>query len=762
MHHTETTEYPSMLKAFSVCYHPMSLQTGSKVGWMHPSLPKAPPEPEGMRRTPPVVPLNLGLGDLTLMSRGLVIAPRPWTAPRISITHTPGPTHSYTHTPPYTPVEGQGAGEPRKTALQSDPVSLVQLVPDEHLSLVEIKALLPRRLGERLEDVRAAFKALDPEGSGSVTRGEFRQVVEAFLFPLTQTQLNAMLAKVSKRDSVTVDYMDFLRRYSRVTTAQGPYSSTASSTAQRPDTSTAQRPYSSTAQRPNTATAQRPDTSTAQRPDTSTASSTAQRPNTSTAQRPDTSTAQRPDTSTAQRPNTSTAQRPDTSTAQRPDTSTASSTAQRPNTSTAQRPDTSTAQRPDTSTAQRPYSNTRCVSGSDQRGMTLTEIQQRLKHKIGSNLKNVIRAFRLFDYNRDGQIQQHELRRILESYCFPLSQRDYQRLWTHHSPNNMATMSYKVFLEKLGLESNKYRKFVPEPPKLALGWQEISPPDKIKLRNSAVTQNATGDTQESQGLTQDELQTLFLKKLCVSCTLVWRALQAFDVTHSGLVPQEDLRAVLSSFLFPMSLSTFQSLTCRFGVRATGPVKWKQFLGQFQGPVTEEDSTTPQTDRVPELPDAEEGHRSLTEFYPILKRAFKQLDRGRIGRITRADLRQALEVPRYNLRGPQSSWSSRREPHTPRPRLSPAQVRELLILLDPEHTGVITQPSLELLKPRRVHSSLGRETLHTPTGGWKEEVMEDAAQEEQRELNETQYPQWIEKAPTAADTWTTVNKMQNTT
>ncbi|XP_038833487.1 EF-hand calcium-binding domain-containing protein 6 isoform X3 [Salvelinus namaycush] len=691
----------------------------------HPSLspvPTAPPEPEGMRRTPPV-----GLGDLTLMSRGLVIAPRPWTAQRISITHTPGPSHSYTHTPPYTPVEGQGAGEPRKTALQSDSVSSVQSAPDEHLSLGEIKALLPQRLGERLEDVRAAFKALDPEGSGSVTRGEFRQVVEAFLFPLTQTQLNAMLAKVSKRDSVTVDYMDFLRRYSRVTTAQRPDTSTASSTAQRPYRSTP----SSTAQRPDTSrassTVQRPDTSTAsstaQRPDTSTASSTAQRPDTSTAS----STAQRPDSSTAsstaQRPGTSTA----SSTAQRPGTSTASSTAQRPGTSTA----SSTAQRPDSSTAsstaQRPDSYTRCVSGSDQRGMTLTEIQQRLKHKIGSNLKNVIRAFRLFDYNRDGQIQQHELRRILENYCFPLTQRDYQRLWTHHSPNNMATMSYKVFLEKLGLESNKYPKFVPEPPKLALGWQEISPPDKIKLRNRALSQNATGDTQDIQGLTQDELQTLFLKKLCVSCTLVWRALQAFDVTLSGLVSQEDLRAVLSSFLFPMSLSTFQSLTCRFGVRATGPVKWKQFLGQFQGPVTEEDYTTPQTDRVPELPDAEEGHRSLTEFYPILKRAFKQLDRGRIGRITRADLRHALEVPQYNLRGPQSSWSSRREPHTPRPRLSPAQVRELLILLDPEHTGVITQPSLELLKPRRVHSSPGRETLHTPTGGWKEEIMEDVAQ-----------------------------------
>lgn len=76
----------------------------------------------------------------------------------------------------------------------------------------------------------------------------------------------------------------------------------------------------------------------------------------------------------------------------------------------------------------------------------------------------------------------------------------------------MATMSYKVFLEKLGLESIKYRKFVPEPPKLALGWQGISPPNMTKQRNRAASQNATGDTQEIQGLTQDKLQTLFLKK----------------------------------------------------------------------------------------------------------------------------------------------------------------------------------------------------------------------------------------------------------
>ncbi|XP_029616930.1 uncharacterized protein LOC115198791 isoform X2 [Salmo trutta] len=148
-------------------------------------------------------------------------------------------------------------------------------------------------------------------------------------------------------------------------------------------------------------------------------------------------------------------------------------------------------------------------------------------------------------------------------------------------------MSYKVFLEKLGLESNRYRKSVPEPPKLALGWLGISPPDKTKQRNRAASQDSNR-------------------------------------------------------------------------RYTGDPR------------------------------------------PDSRQAADALPGKRIGRITRADLRQALEVPQYNPRGPQGSWSSRRERHTPRPRLSPAQVRELLILLDPEHTGVITQPSLKLLNPRRVH------------------------------------------------------------
>ncbi len=36
-------------------------------------------------------------------------------------------------------------------------------------------------------------------------------------------------------------------------------------------------------------------------------------------------------------------------------------------------------------------------------------------------MRNVIKGLRLFDYNRDGQIQKHELRKVLENYCFRMS-----------------------------------------------------------------------------------------------------------------------------------------------------------------------------------------------------------------------------------------------------------------------------------------------------------------------------------------------------
>lgn len=47
--------------------------------------------------------------------------------------------------------------------------------------------------------------------------------------------------------------------------------------------------------------------------------------------------------------------------------------------------------------------------------------------QIGGNLRTMIRVFRLFDYNREGHIQQHEFRRILDNYCLHLTDKEFQR-----------------------------------------------------------------------------------------------------------------------------------------------------------------------------------------------------------------------------------------------------------------------------------------------------------------------------------------------
>ena len=54
---------------------------------------------------------------------------------------------------------------------------------------------------------------------------------------------------------------------------------------------------------------------------------------------------------------------------------------------------------------------------------------------------------RLFDYNRDGHIQRHELRRVLENFCFKLSDVQFNKL-VQSSPGRVhgykALHKYKI------------------------------------------------------------------------------------------------------------------------------------------------------------------------------------------------------------------------------------------------------------------------------------------------------------------------------
>lgn len=74
----------------------------------------------------------------------------------------------------------------------------MQSVADESLSLVDIENMLLQKVKDRKDDLKAAFRAFDQEGSATVTKGEFRRVIEGFLVPLTQSQFDGLFAKVRK------------------------------------------------------------------------------------------------------------------------------------------------------------------------------------------------------------------------------------------------------------------------------------------------------------------------------------------------------------------------------------------------------------------------------------------------------------------------------------------------------------------------------------------------------------------------------------
>ncbi|XP_073687728.1 EF-hand calcium-binding domain-containing protein 6 [Garra rufa] len=420
--------------------------------------------------------------DLRPITQGLTIVPRAKSASRIST----------------------GDFSRRKT-LKSDSASSVQSVADENLSLGDIENLLLERVKDKKEDLKAAFEAFDQEGNKTVTKGEFRRVIEGFLVPLTETQFEGLLEKIALTENGTISYMEFLRRYCKVTSA---------------------------------------------------------------------------------------------------------------------------------------VSRISCRSGY--RNLSLGELQCRLKDKIGRNLKNITRAFQLFDYNSDGQIQQLELRKVLEGYCFPMSQLEFHRLWSHYSVNNSDTISYKEFLEKLGVDSENYRKIAPDSIQLALNWDVRSPTTRPKSKTS----ERAFSSKSKDNL--DEVQTRFLSKMMKNHSLVEKALQAFDLTDSGFVSQEDLRSVLSNFLFPMDDNIFRELLNRFGVNSTESVQWRIFLGLFK------DDMPIQKDSVPATPDTcsieailLKLRQHVSDNQPLLE-AFLDFDKNRTGFVSRDELRRALENLNFHL------------------------------------------------------------------------------------------------------------------
>uniref|UniRef100_A0A8C3XP16 EF-hand domain-containing protein n=1 Tax=Chelydra serpentina TaxID=8475 RepID=A0A8C3XP16_CHESE len=124
------------------------------------------------------------------------------------------------------------------------------------------------------------------------------------------------------------------------------------------------------------------------------------------------------------------------------------------------------------------------------------------------------------DYNRTGQIQRHELRRILEISCFRMKDAEYEKLWNHSCVGKTNTLDYKEFLKNLGINMGTIKKNATENQRLGRCSQ-----------GECILHSAYQDIE--------------------------KAFRAVDVSQSGFVSLDYLKSVINGFIFPLPNGTFQ-------------------------------------------------------------------------------------------------------------------------------------------------------------------------------------------------------------
>ncbi|PFX18293.1 EF-hand calcium-binding domain-containing protein 6 [Stylophora pistillata] len=244
--------------------------------------------------------------------------------------------------------------------------------------------------------------------------------------------------------------------------------------------------------------------------------------------------------------------------------------------------------------------------------LAMDEVENQLRRKMGGQLQSVMKALRLFDYNRDGHIQKHELKRVIENFCFRLTDEQFNKLWCKYDmTRNGHTLEYMDFLKRLGVNAKpknqtsktEGKKITSESislrrtPKTSSHLHhrtqsQVEGQQLVKL--AAINSRPKSNQERKQSppvLTMVELEHKLRKKMCENHGNITRAFVAFDKRGDGFVTLDELKRVLFNFAFPMSNKLFVELMDRCEIRANHKISYEQFIEKFQAPVTKGNGQT---------------------------------------------------------------------------------------------------------------------------------------------------------------------------
>lgn len=420
------------------------------------------------------------------------------------------------------------------------------------MSIIEVEAAIREKARSKFDNLRQAFKMYDVDENETVTRGEFRRVLESYCMPLTTEQFDAIAAKVgSSTRKSTINYVDFLTKF------------------HGGDASNRLRMVRSGPPAP--------------------------------------------------------------------------------------------------------------------REVNMDMIEKLLRDRINANFRAVVRGLQLFDYNMDGKIQRHELRRVLENCCFKFTDQQYDKLWLRYDFHHTGLVNYRDFLKRLGV--NVRNSNIPPSGNTAAGamkWPVISSAPAGGASKVATNQLKTQQKEDAKllkSLTFDQIEIEFRKRMRSNYLKLKKAFMTFDRHLDGFIEIGDLKSILNSFTLPMSNQLFMQLMERCGVKASGRVAWEIFLENFQNPVTVGNGQTlpiRNNHRIHPIMETQtvvdwdtiwnQLYKRVQSHFNSLKEAFLQMDKNRDGRVTKKEFRELIEKFTF--------------------RLDDRQFKELMSRVDPDNNSKV--------------------------------------------------------------------------
>lgn len=321
--------------------------------------------------------------------------------------------------------------------------------------------------------------------------------------------------------------------------------------------------------------------------------------------------------------------------------------------------------------------------------MGIDVLERQLREKIAANSKNFIKALHLFDYNRDGCVQKHEMRKVIENYCFRTTDEQYDRLWARYDFHHSGMVNYHDFLQRLGINVKRHDNNFPESTKIRTQSQRLNDRDKRVERMAVV--NHSDDA--VKGLNYQQIEAQLRRRMRENYVNIKKVFMAFDAKQDGYVTLEDLKSILNSFTVPMSDQLFHEVMDHVGFKASHKIPWEHFLEKFQKPRLEGNGSTIPikcNHKVNPIREAEENmpaeemlkllKKHVNNMHTSIKSAFLAFDENRDGKVTRKELRKVLEKFTF--------------------RMTEDQFRDLCSRLDPDHVNFIDYHAfLELFEER---------------------------------------------------------------